>query len=233
MFTDICIMHILLIAATRNEIQGTLSFFEPKKNRAGNHELQIAITGIGLVSTAYSLTKHIYERRPDMVIQAGISGCFINNKNTAVFAVNEDVVADMLVRENDLFKNIFDLKLADRNAAPYTDGVLINPYRKLLSISAIGQVKAISVNEITTDKEKMEWYQQNFAPVVESMEGAALHFVCLQEKIPFLQIRAVSNYIGERDKSKWNIKESIHNLNEYLILLLNKLTIYDETYFRL
>jgi futalosine hydrolase len=31
------------------------------------------------------------------------------------------------------------------------------------------------------------------------MEGAALHFVCLQEDISFIQLRAISNFVGERD----------------------------------
>ena len=56
--------------------------------------------------------------------------------------------------------------------------------------------------------------------MVESMEGAALHYVCLKEKIPFLQIRSVSNYIGERNKKNWNMKESIANLNLELIKII-------------
>jgi futalosine hydrolase len=55
------------------------------------------------------------------------------------------------------------------------------------------------------------------------MEGAALHYVCLMEKIPFLQIRSISNYIGERNKKNWNMKESIINLNKELIRLLEQL----------
>ena len=55
------------------------------------------------------------------------------------------------------------------------------------------------------------------------MEGAALHYVGLMEKIPFIQLRAVSNYTGERNKKKWKMKEAIVNLNNELIRLLNKL----------
>jgi futalosine hydrolase len=40
------------------------------------------------------------------------------------------------------------------------------------------------------------------------MEGAALHLVCLENKIPFLQIRGISNWVGERDKSQWKIPEA-------------------------
>ncbi len=37
------------------------------------------------------------------------------------------------------------------------------------------------------------------------------------EKIPFIQIRSVSNYIAERNKKNWNMKESVINLNNELV----------------
>jgi futalosine hydrolase len=52
------------------------------------------------------------------------------------------------------------------------------------------------------------------------MEGAALHYVGLMENIPFIQIRALSNYIGERDKTKWKLHEAVSNLNAELQRLI-------------
>ena len=53
------------------------------------------------------------------------------------------------------------------------------------------------------------------------MEGAAFHFVCLQQNIPFLQLRSISNKVGERNKTKWNLIEAIVNLNRELIDLVD------------
>jgi futalosine hydrolase len=55
------------------------------------------------------------------------------------------------------------------------------------------------------------------------MEGAALHYIGLLEKIPFLQIRSLSNFIGERNKAKWKMKEAIAALNRELQRILMKL----------
>jgi futalosine hydrolase len=55
------------------------------------------------------------------------------------------------------------------------------------------------------------------------MEGGALHYVGLQERITFLQIRSISNDIGIRDKSKWNISLAIQRLNDRLVRLLQEL----------
>jgi len=60
-----------------------------------------------------------------------------------------------------------------------------------------------------------------FDPVTESMEGAVLHYVCLMETVPFVQIRSISNYIGERNKKKWDMMDSIANLNDTLIKTIN------------
>ena len=98
----------------------------------------------------------------------------------------------------------------------------LNGYNfKLQKKVKLKKVIGISVNEITTSPEKVKFYRKKFNPVIESMEGAALYYVCLKEKIPFIQIRAVSNYIAERNKKNWNMKESIENLNKELITIIN------------
>jgi futalosine hydrolase len=52
------------------------------------------------------------------------------------------------------------------------------------------------------------------------MEGAALHYVGGITNTPFIQIRAVSNYVGERNKAKWKLKESIEQLEAYVLTYL-------------
>ncbi|MBK5272402.1 MAG: hypothetical protein JJE22_15460 [Bacteroidia bacterium] len=84
-------------------------------------------------------------------------------------------------------------------------------------------VKGISVNQITSSQQMIGFYKKYFNPVVESMEGAAMHYVCLMENIPFIQVRSISNYIGERNKRNWDMKESITNLNIALLELIKKI----------
>jgi len=55
------------------------------------------------------------------------------------------------------------------------------------------------------------------------MEGAALHYVCREMNVPFVQMRSISNYIGERDKAKWEIKLAIDHLNKSILKYVDKL----------
>ena len=45
------------------------------------------------------------------------------------------------------------------------------------------------------------------------MEGAALHYVCNMMDIRYCQLRSVSNAVGNRNKTDWNIPLAITNLN--------------------
>ena len=84
-------------------------------------------------------------------------------------------------------------------------------------------VKAITVNTVTDDRSKIKQLQSKFSADIETMEGAALHYICLQKKIPFLQIRSISNEVGERNKENWKIKEALENLNISLNKIIKEL----------
>jgi len=167
--------------------------------------------------------------RPDLIIQAGIAGCFTGKPAGEVLVIKEEVFADLGVWENHRFNNLFDLRLASPDTPPFSGGRLPNPYRKLINLTSLEPVRSATVSEITTDPDRIRWHQQNTAAVVEGMEGGALHYVCLQEKIPFLQLRSVSNEVGVRDKTKWDIRLAISRLNEQLIRLLEQLAQQDNT----
>jgi futalosine hydrolase len=213
-------MNILLVAATAKEIE---PFFESYRNTKRLRDIDIMITGIGLTAATYHLSKQINLKRPGLVIQAGVAGCF--DKKIAlgsVVIVKKETIADQSVIELKKLKTLFDLGLIPHDQFPFTKGWLENN-NDLLKKIRLKKVNAISVNEITTSKQKIKFYTGSFRPVIESMEGAALHYTCLMEKIPFIQLRSVSNYIAERDKKKWDLKISIVNLNKELIKLLEAL----------
>lgn len=219
MIPDICSMHILLAAATTFEIQPTIDALG-NHPAPGPHRIDPLITGVGGIATAWSLMRQFGSNRPDLIIQAGIAGTLRDRLPGEVLVIGEDEPADTGVWEEGRFKTIFDMRLADANTVPYTGGRLVNPHRRLMALTGLEIVAGLTVNEITTSAERIRWYQQNTPAVVESMEGASLHYVCLQERVPFLQLRSVSNAVGVRDKRQWDIPGAIASLNERLLALL-------------
>ena len=218
-------MKIAIVAATRQEIEPFLNYLSERLYLKNHHRFTTIITGVGLVNTTYGLTKKFTLERPDLAIQAGIAGTLHPIYSPGhVLAIKDEVIGDMGVNEEDQWKDVFDLELADAGIFPFKDRKLINPHANLLAKTQLMTVRSITVNEITTNPIKITQIIEKYAAVTESMEGAGFHYVCLQEGIPFVQIRAISNYIGERDKSLWKMSEAIENLNRELINFVNKLT---------
>ncbi len=219
-------MKIALVAATWQEIAPVQDYLAERLYLKNHHQFSLWVTGVGLVNTTYNLTKKIAVEKPDILIQAGVGGSFhpLLYGPGSVLAVKEDILGDLGVLEpNDRWKDIFDLKLADPQLFPFKEGKLVNPHHQLFQKINFPLVTGVSVNEITTNEKKIHKLIAHYAPAIESMEGAAFHYVCLQENIPFIQLRSVSNLVGERDKSKWQMAKAIENLQNAIINLINKL----------
>jgi futalosine hydrolase len=212
-------MYILLAAATIHEIRPSVDFLKANQFTTNHNRYQVLITGVGSVAAAYSLTSFIKLEKPDLVIAAGIGGSFDPRYDIGtVVLINEEVIADLGVQEGQTFRDLFDLGFVEKDQAPFSDGMLrstqIWPFE-------IEMVRGCTINEITTNRQRINDIVSKYNPTIESMEGAALQYVCNMENIPLLHLRSVSNFVGERNKENWDIKNAIKNLNETLIKIIN------------
>jgi futalosine hydrolase len=218
-------MYILLTAATSLEIDPVFDYLEKQDFKIGDSEVGIQVTGIGSMMTTYELTKAAIQLKPDYIIQAGIAGSFDTSLAPAqVVLVKDEMMGDLGAVEKDGFADIFDLKLMDTSAFPFTNKRLINPLLEgKTSHYNLRVVSSVTINEVSTDKARIRLLKEKYGAQIESMEGAALHYIALKNKIPFLQIRAISNEVGERDKQQWKIKQAIEALNDTLKKILPQL----------
>jgi len=206
-------MSICIVAATELELK-----YLPAK------QYDTLVTGLGSAATTYHLLKKINHHKPSLFIQAGIAGSFDTSIPLGTpLLIQKDRFADLGAHENNQWKDVFDLGLEKENEKPFVQGWLENPHEQLLHTLPLQLVPAISINEVTTSAQRIQQLKEKYNPAVESMEGAAFHYTCLQENIPFIQLRTVSNYVGVRDKSQWQIEKAVKNLCGQLELLISKL----------
>ncbi len=218
-------MNILLIAATRKEIEPLIHYLSERIYLRKNQRVDVVVAGVGMMDTTYTLAKKFSQYKYTLAIQAGIAGSF-----HPIFApgmvvtIKEDMVGDMGVMHNREWQDLFDLGLAEDNGGPWKNKKLVNPHKELLGKIQLECVRGITVNQVSTNHDFIQGIKDKYMPVTESMEGAAFHYVCLKESIPFIQFRAISNMIGERDKKKWKMKEAVDALNAEVIKFLNQIT---------
>lgn len=216
-------MNILVVSATQFEVKPLLDFLEiseplPGLNMAKqleNHDVQVLITGVGMVNTAFMMGRYINSLF-DLVINVGICGSFDKNLELGQLVnVTEDVLSEMGAENGDEFMTYDQLHL------PGKVSFLANQQTSYITIDALKKVKGITVNTVHGNDISIEKVKQLFHPDVESMEGAAFFASCKRAGGDFIQVRAISNYVEKRDKRKWQMPLAIQNLNDFLISFVN------------
>lgn len=227
-------MRILIVSATRLEIRPLLSFlgcaedehFSTRNFHFHRLNLDILITGVGLMHTAFFMGKTLACNQYDLAVNLGIAGSFQKTLSIGeVVNVTEERIADLGVEGEDNFSDIVELNLLNPDQFPYKSGKLVNRACDVVpEVANLKKVKGVSVNKANGNQCTIDKIIQKYYPDVESMEGAAFLYACLCENIPCLQIRAISNYIEQLNKEAWNIPLAVQNLNETAIKLVNLLT---------
>jgi len=220
-------MKWLIVSATKIEIKPLVKSLQfnkvEDKYRSsyyyGKEQIDILITGAGPVFTVYCLTKVLSCNQYDMVINAGICGAFSRHLSIGkVVNVTGEEFADIGTEDQKGFSTIFEKKLADPDLFPFTGGRMINiSVQASLQITDLPAVSGITAGTAHGNTETIEYLRKKFNPDIESMEGAAFFYTCLQEKVNFAEIRSVSNYVESRNEENWNIPLAVNNLNTRLI----------------
>jgi futalosine hydrolase len=224
-------MHFLLVSATVFEIRPLLERLplyqklseQLSRYQYKNSTIDVLIPGVGMVPTAFYLGKQLGAKHYDLAVNAGIAGTFNPSLPIgSVVHVTEDCVPELGAEDGDRFLSIFELGLADPDIPPYHHGKLINNIFEnemlihLDIIRKLPKVKGITSNTIRGNAASIARIRQLAWADLETMEGAAFFYGCMTEKIPCLQVRAISNLVEERDKSRWNLPLALKNLNQVL-----------------
>ena len=225
-------MNILLTAATPPELAPTVDWLrgralstERNVIRYGGTEIHLLFTGMGTLATGYALGAYLAGHRIDLAIQAGIAGAF-----DPALPIGEvvRVVEDRLLDFGAEDRGGEFLDLADMNfayASPYDDDGWLRPREIAASHLPFRGVKAGTTNRSSGSRATIDRMRYHFPQVqLESMEGAAFFYACMQTAVKPLQLRAVSNYVTERDRDSWQIGKAIGNLDRALRQVLTPFT---------
>lgn len=224
-------MHILLAAATPFEIAPTISFLESTLKKASDQifqkntlSVQLLITGVGVMATAWNLSRTLAAGGIDWVINAGVAGAFDRSLQPGkVVQVVSERFGDLGVEEADgRFTDLFELGLLNLNQPPFVNGVLYNPTAD--ETPFLPAVKGLTVNRVHGTVSSITAIREKYPEVqIETMEGAAIFYGCLLAEVPFVEIRSISNMVEPRNRDAWELELSIKQLNAVLIELLQEI----------
>jgi futalosine hydrolase len=217
-------VNILIVAATKNELSFEAGDIHSLLNDTSKNTYEILVTGPGMLSTSFYLTRQLAAKRYDLVINAGIAGSLHSPLTIGeVVQVVSEQLADIGAEDGSRFLDLFDLGLVQESSFPFTGKLLIPAPYSTPSLKLLPKVAGLTVNKAHGHAESIEALKAYSHAQVETMEGAACFYTCMLMQTSVIQIRAISNMVEPRNKNNWNIPLAVTNLNQSLLKLLNEL----------
>jgi len=178
----------------------------------------LAVTGVGKSRAAFA-AGWILARAPcSAAVNIGCAGAFPGSQVRPgdVVIADREILADEGVETPEGFLGLEALGIGPRDGAGGIENrIPIHPPCRLspktlarlsrdLGFPIIaGPLCTVSTGS-GTDRRSAEVLGR-WRPLAESMEGAALAIASLLASVPFLEIRGISNWTGDRDRSAWDV----------------------------
>jgi futalosine hydrolase len=188
------------------------------------HELPVAmvVSGFDKTNAAHALTCLLQARRPRLVVQAGVGGGFAQAGAAVgdLLLASEEAYGDTGTSSPDGWLGVesFGLPLVEvggrryANVLPFDVGrveaaarvLRVHPWEGVHPRVVVG--RCLTLSQVTGTHAEARALFERWGCVGESMEGAAAAQVCLLHDVPFLEVRGVSNVVGDRDRAAWDIR---------------------------
>ena len=189
---------ILLVCAVEKEI----GFLQA---RAG---VDVLVTGVGVVEAAIAVTRALARKPYEFVINAGIAGAL-----PGVAKVGDAVV---------VAHELFELNLETGAPLVLPDGLRVadevpadDSLCRALQQRGFPLVRGATVSRVTATDETAARIARLGAQV-ESMEGFAVLRAAELAGVRALEVRGISNLVGDRAKSEWSFAAGVKGLERVL-----------------
>jgi futalosine hydrolase len=179
---------ILVVCALRAELRG---FTAPSG-------VDVLASGVGPVEAAAETARALASGRYRAAINAGIAGAFRGRARVGeAVLVAEERMAGLGLEGGTRMAlpggaTLVDRAFADDDLLAAAGGV------------ALRTVCGVTVTTVTATDETALRLAREYDGDVESMEGFAVLRACERAGVPALEIRGISNYVGERSRSEWD-----------------------------
>ncbi|MCA8967741.1 MAG: futalosine hydrolase [Planctomycetota bacterium] len=180
----------------------------------GLEDLGVHAIGVGKVASAVHMAE-LLRRREDAraVLLFGVAGAFpARHRQSAppagpggLVVVGSERLGDDGVETPDGFLDLGAMQLGD--VGPFA----ADPRLARDAANRLGAplVDGVTVSTGSGTESTSQRVCARSGADVESMEGAAVAYVCRLFERPLLQVRAISNWTGDRDRGEWNIGAAV------------------------
>lgn len=211
--------HVLIMCAVAKEQEAVLQGL----GEADGFDVRIAGVGpaAAAASTATYLAKMDRSHPYDLVISAGIGGGFPGIAGIGSIVIASQVLAaDLGAESQEGFISVDKLGFGS-SIVPVETTLSSRLFKRIaaegLSVHS-GPVLTLSTVTGTLEMQ-LELSRRIPGAAAEAMEGYGVAIAASMHHLPFLEIRAISNPVGPRDREQWKIKDALQALTRACSIL--------------
>lgn len=198
-------MHVLVMTAVAAEREAVLRGLHSDKR------VDVLVAGVGPVAAAVNTAKVLAAAEYGLVVSAGIGGGFPGRAEVGSLVVaNEIVAADLGVETPEGFCSLDELGFGSTRVQ--VDANLVNRITGALLAAKlpVNTGPVLTVSTVTgTAASAAKLAARVPGAAAEAMEGYGVALAAFDRGLPVLEIRAISNMVGPRDRDAWRIKEAL------------------------
>ncbi|MBM3263207.1 MAG: futalosine hydrolase [candidate division Zixibacteria bacterium] len=240
---------MVLITATRMEQQVVFETLCPTTveetvgrrwatGKRDGRRIRLVETGVGTVNTAHALTRLMETAPPTCVLQFGVGGAYPDTGlsvgdiavangehygDTGVMTPQGwrgmDFIGFPLLEKETKYFNGFPVDIARSTAAfrLLTETVWDAPAPR------VAQGTFVTVQQCSGVEVVGRRIAERFRGICENMEGAAAAHICALYCVSFVEVRAISNLVEDRDFARWNLPLAIRRAQTAALILMESL----------
>ena len=195
------------------------------------------ISGMGKTNAAHAATILLEKFSPKLLVLFGVGGAYPSTGLTIgdVVVAEKEVYGD----EGVMVKNTFHgtefigIPLLKKGRRKYFNEFRLDTMLVEKALEATQRITHhapcatkgragtfVTVSTCTGTGKKALELEKRFCALCENMEGASVAHVCAMYGIPVIEIRGISNIVGDRDKDRWNVRLAAANCQEAVKELL-------------
>ena len=195
--------------------------YQVRRAPTGAGELTCAAVGVGPVAAAVGAASLLaLDGRFDAVLSVGVGGGFVDRAPVGSLVVADRVVlADLGADSPEGFLPLDALGLGGVSVDLPADRIRAAA-RRLSTVAPTTVGPVLTVCTATGTNERAARMVTRHRPAAEAMEGGAVLAAATAHGVPFLEIRAISNAVGRRDRAAWSIPEALSLLGRAVATLL-------------
>lgn len=202
-----------------------------------NQAIIIVQSGIGMLNAVQAVTAVIEKIPVHLIINTGCAGAFpdagftIGDIGIATQETDIHIGVESLSPDNLLEPLTFPL--IQTASESYFGNYPTSKFYRNMAFDSLSKERTfsdvpvrmapfITVSTITASERRTKRLFLKYQAGMENMEGAGIAHVALLYHIPFLEIRAASNFVGERDQRKWQLKIAFEHSSNAVLTILKK-----------